>query len=55
MGLFCGFPFCKTGTKLVTLGVVGEMGEGAMEEGRTKAVEGDPISSRLRWLIALVI
>ena len=39
----------------MTLGVVGEMGEGA-EEGRTKAVaiEGDPISSRLRWLIPLI-
>ena len=44
-------------TKLVTLGVVGEMGEGAMEEGMTKAVaiEGEPMSSRLRWLIALVV
>ena len=52
---FGGFLFCKTETKLVTLGVVGEMGEGA-EEGRTKAVaiEGDAISSRLRWLIPLI-
>ena len=47
--------FCKTETKLVRLGVVGEMGEGA-EEGRTKAVaiEGDGISSRLRWLLPLI-
>ena len=39
----------------MTLGVFGEMGEGA-EEGRTKAVaiEGDAISSRLRWLIPLI-
>ena len=40
------------------LGVVGEMGDGAMEEeGRTKAVgiEGEAFSSRLRWLNALII
>ena len=39
----------------MTFGVVGEIGEGA-EEGRTNAVatEGEAISSRLRWLIALI-
>ena len=39
---------------LVTFGVAGDMGEG-IEEGITKAVaiDGDAISSRLRWVIAL--
>ena len=39
---------------LVTFGVAGDMGEGT-EEGITKAVaiDGEAISSRLRWLIAL--
>ena len=42
---------------LVTFGVADDMGEGmeGTEEGITKAVaiDGEAISSRLRWLIAL--
>ena len=53
--LYPVITFCKSVTKLlVTFGVAGDMGEG-IEEGITKAVaiDGEAISSRLRWLIAL--